>query len=172
MPPVATLGHVALARGVAFYMGLVAANGGWRSPVGASRIAAMLWNARIVLLLVALALVSCTRPGERLGLQSASEIPSIVATGGLRQYVGFREPVVQPETDSRPMRVLVQAKSLVSGHSFDARYRFEFFDADGESRSKSPWGFQRFEPRQTYVLEGAATEAGAAGWRLYLQPLR
>ncbi len=132
----------------------------------------MRWNAGIVLLLVALALVSCSRPGERLGLQSASEIPPIVATGGLRQYIGFREPVVQAETDSKPMRVLVQAKSLIGGHSFDARYRFEFLDDDGELLWKSPWGFQRFEPRQTYILEGAATESGAAGWRLYLQPLR
>ena len=107
------------------------------------------------------------RPDPLAGAQ-----PKQVALSGLDQVLVAGEPVVEPSTEQKPMRVNVPVRS-VSDDRLAVQYRFIFQDEKGRPLDTNPsWKFRMLEPRLSTSFEGQSLQRRAADWRLVIRPAR
>jgi len=84
----------------------------------------------------------------------------------LQQNLYFGEPIVDPGTPDRPMRVTVPVRAD-ENFAVNIQYMFEFFDERGRPLASSAgWMRQSLTPGMQVFLDGAAMETKAVDWRL------
>ena len=89
-----------------------------------------------------------------------------VETYDLQQNLYFGNPIVDPGTPDRAMRVTVSVRADQS-YQVNIQYSFEFFDAMGRPlASNMGWIRQQLAPGTQIYIEGAAMETKAVDWRL------
>lgn len=99
--------------------------------------------------------------------------PEIVASEGLYGALRFTQPIVEPSTPTRPMRVTVPVRSIEDKYPLNLQYRFEFYDASGRSLdSTDRWAFINLPQRVQKQLDGNALSTQAVSWRLTIRPAR
>jgi len=103
----------------------------------------------------------------------SGQYPHIVMESkDLQKGIVFGQAVVDPSTDSKPMRVTQPARN-VANYPINVQYRFEFSDAVGRPlKSNLGWRFMNMPSRQEVFFEGPAMDTTATDWRLVVRPAR
>lgn len=130
------------------------------------------------LLLSMAMVVGCSDPikappaGQR-DLLPADQYPHIVAIEGLARELRFGQPIVDPPTEQRPLRVIVHTRSTTARTGINIQYRFEWVDEAGRPvEPDTGWQFVHLEPRVLTPLPGSALNRKAVDWRLVVRPAR
>jgi len=107
------------------------------------------------------------RPDPLAGAQ-----PKQIALSGLEEVLVSGEPIVEPSTAERPMRVNVPVRS-VADERLAVQYQFIFHDERGRPLDTNfGWKYRVLEPRLATSLEGQALNRNAADWRLVIRSAR
>jgi len=96
--------------------------------------------------------------------------PHSITIRGLEQVVVAGEPLVEPATEQRPMRVTVPVRNTYDKTVY-TQFLFEFFDAKGQPlRQAASWQYMGIQPNMQVFMQGFALDTAATDWRLTIRP--
>lgn len=135
---------------------------------------------RVAALLLAVALAGVVLPGCRHKKPTAApadpvaraNYPHSITIRGLEKVIVAGEPVVEPATEHKPMRVTVPVRNTDRKVVY-TQYLFEFFDAKGQPlRQTGSWQYLVIQPNMQVFMQGYAVDTSATDWRLTIRPAR
>lgn len=98
--------------------------------------------------------------------------PHSVTIRGLDKLIVAGEPLVEPATQHKPMRVTVPVRNT-DRKEVHTQYLFEFFDGKGQPlRQAGSWQYLAIQPNMQVFMQGYAIDTAATDWRLTIRPAR
>ncbi|MBL8746420.1 MAG: DUF1425 domain-containing protein [Phycisphaerae bacterium] len=112
-------------------------------------------------------------PGVREDPQPTGSYPIVAVEPGLQRYLGVdsERVVVDPATESVPMKVSVPVRSLAD-NQMAVQYEFTWFDDKGREVGRSGWLFVMLEPRVQRHFSANSVTTRARGWRMEVRSAR
>lgn len=97
----------------------------------------------------------------------AGGYPQNVALNGLHNSLVVDQPIVEPRSADRPMRVTVPLRSVAEG-TLRVQYRFILLDDRGRPvrSNQEGWRYQVIARRTQVFVETSALDTDAVDWRL------
>lgn len=127
----------------------------------------------LALVLAAVCLPACRHkkptaaPGDPV---ARANYPHSITIRGLDKVIVAGEPMIEPATQQRPMRVTVPVRNT-DHKDVHTQYLFEFFDAKGQPiRQSGSWQYLAIQPNMQVFMQGYAVDTAATDWRLTVRP--